>query len=67
MKQAQILIDDIKRMKHAMAKSKSYKLRKDYTKSISRKTKELIDYCNYKGLEFDSVNYIVREKDKDEV
>ena len=67
MKQAQILIDDIKRMKQAMAKSKSYKLRKDYTKAISRKTKELIDYCNYKGLEFDSVNYIVREKDKDEV
>ena len=67
MKQAQILIDDIKRMKQAMAKSKSYKLRKDYTKAISRKTKELIDYCNYKGLEFDSVNYIVRENDKDEV
>lgn len=67
MKQAQILIDDIKRMKQAMAKSKSYKLRKDYTKAISRKTKELIDYCNYKGLEFDSVNYTVREKDKDEV
>ena len=67
MKQAQILIDDIKRMKQAMAKSKSYKLRKDYTKAISRKTKELIDYCNYKGLEFDSVNYIVREKDKDGV
>ena len=67
MKQAQILIDDIKRMKQAMAESKSYKLRKDYTKAISRKTKELIDYCNYKGLEFDSVNYTVREKDKDEV
>lgn len=67
MKQAQILIDDIKRMKLAISKTKSYKLRKDYTKAISRKTKELIDYCNYKGLEFDSVNYIVREKDKDEV
>ena len=67
MKQAQILIDDIKRMKQAMAKSKSYKLRKDYTKAISRKTKELIDYCNYKGLEFDSVNYTVGEKDKNEV
>ena len=67
MKQAQILIDDIKRMKQAMAKSKSYKLRKDYTKAISRKTKELIDYCNYKGLEFDSVNYTVREKDKDKI
>ena len=67
MKQAQILIDDIKRMKLAIAKTKSYKLRNDYTKAISRKTKELIEYCNYKGLEFDSVNYIVREKDKDEV
>ena len=62
MKQAQILIDDIKRMKQAIAKTKSYKLRNDYTKAIIRKTKELIEYCNYKGLEFDSVNYIVREK-----
>ena len=67
MKLAQILIDDIKRMKQAISKTKSYKLRQDYTKAISRKTKELIEYCNYKGLEFDSVNYIVREKDKDEV
>ena len=62
MKQAQILADDIKRMKQARSISKSYKLKNDYTKSIKRKTKELIDYCNYKGLEFDSVNYIVREK-----
>ena len=62
MKQAQVLIDDINRMKKVVATTKSYKLRKDYTKAISRKTKELIDYCSYKGLEFDSVNYIVREK-----
>lgn len=62
MKQAQILIDDINRMKQAIVKTKSYKLRKDYTKAISRKTKELIDYCSYKGLEFDSVNYTVKEK-----
>ena len=62
MKQAQILIDDINRMKQARAISKSYKLKNDYYKAIKRKTKELIEYCNYKGLEFDSVNYIVREK-----
>ena len=62
MKQAHILIDDINRMKQARAISKSYKLKNDYTKSIKRKTKELIEYCNYKGLIFDSVNYIVREK-----
>lgn len=62
MKQAQILIDDIKRMKQAIIKTKSYKLRNDYTKVISRKTKESVDYCNYRGLEFDSVNYTVREK-----
>ena len=62
MKLAQILIDDIKRMKQAISKTKSYKLKNDYTKSIKRKTKELIEYCNYKGLKFDSVNYIVREK-----
>ena len=62
MKQVQILIDDINRMKQAIAKTKSYKLRNDYTKAISRKTKELVDYCNYRGLVFDSVNYIVREK-----
>ena len=62
MKLAQILIVYIKRMKQAISKTKSYKLKNDYTKSIKRKTKELIEYCNYKGLEFDSVNYIVREK-----
>ena len=63
MKQAQILIDDIKRMKQAIAKTKSYKLRKDYTKAIKRKTSELFEYCQYKGLIFDSVNYIVRESE----
>ena len=62
MKQAQILIDDIKRMKIVVAKTKSYKLRKDYTKAIKRKTSELFEYCKYKGLIFDSVNYTVREK-----
>ena len=62
MKQAQILIDNIKRMNQVISKTKSYKLRKDYTKAISRKTKELIEYCRYRGLIFDSVNYIVREK-----
>ena len=62
MKQAQILIDDIKRMKQAILKTKSYKLRKDYTKAIKRKTKELFEYCQYRGLEFDSVNYTVKEK-----
>ena len=62
MKQAQILIDDIKRMKQAISKTKSYKLKNDYTKAINRKTKELIEYCSYRGLVFDSVNYIVREK-----
>lgn len=60
MKQAQILIDDINRMKQARSISKSYKLRNDYTKSIKRKTKELIEYCNYKGLKFDSVNCCIR-------
>lgn len=56
MKQAQILIDDINRMKQARAKSKSYKLKNDYAKAIKRKTRELIEYCNYKGLKFDSMD-----------
>lgn len=60
MKQAQVLIDDIKRMKDAIGKTTSYKLRNDYTKAIKRKTKELIEYCDYKGLKFDSVNCCIR-------
>lgn len=60
MKQAQILIDDINRMKKVVATAKSYKLRSDYTKAIKHKTKELIIYCQNKGLKFDISNCFIR-------
>ena len=50
MKQALIYLDEIKRMQQAIKKTKSYKLKNDYSKAIKRKKAELKEYCKYKNI-----------------
>ena len=52
MKQALKFIDEIKRKKEAVLKTKSTYLKNDYSKSIRQDMEDLKEYCEYKGLDF---------------
>lgn len=48
-------INDIKRMKDALLRTSSSKLKNDYTKAIKRKTREVKEYCGYKNIDYNSL------------
>lgn len=50
MKQALIHLEEINRLKDAISRTKSQKLRNDYSKAIKRKKAELREYCKYKNI-----------------
>lgn len=52
MKQALVLVEEIKRKKKALVKTKSEYLMLDYLKSIRSDINELRIYCKYKKLDF---------------
>ena len=52
MKQAIIVVNEIKRLEKAMEKSKSEYLKKDYAKNIKELKSELKEYCGYKKLNY---------------
>lgn len=49
-------VDEINRLLAAHKKTDSCYLKKDYAKAINRKTKELKQYCLYKGYDFKQIN-----------
>ena len=55
MKQALIVIAEIKRMKTAVRKSKSVKLKNDYNKAIRNKKADLKEYCQYRGFDYEEL------------
>lgn len=55
MKQAQKVVAEIERLKGAIEKTKSEKLKNDYSKGIRNLTAELKEYCSYKKLNFNEV------------
>lgn len=55
MKQAEILVKEINRKIIAIKESKSRYLISDYLKSIESDTRELKEYCSYKGIDFKEV------------
>ena len=44
--------NDIKRMREAISKTKSNYLINDYKKAISRKIRDLKEYCDHKEIDF---------------
>lgn len=52
MKQALVVVKEIKRMEKAIHKTESYRLRNDYRKGIERLKSELKEYCRYKNLNY---------------
>ena len=55
MKQALIYLEEIKRLQQAIGKTKSHKLKNDYSKAIKRKKSELKAYCKYKNINLKEV------------
>ena len=55
MKQAIKVVEEIERLKGAIEKTESEKLKKDYSKGIRKLTAELKQYCYYKKLKFSEV------------
>ena len=55
MKQALKVAAEIDRLKRAKEKTKSAKLKNDYSKGIRKLTAELKEYCGYKKLNFNDV------------
>lgn len=55
MKQALKVVEEIERLKGAIEKTESEKLKKDYSKGIRKLTAELKEYCWYKNLNFKKV------------
>lgn len=60
MKQALVLVNEIKRKKYAMLTSKSAYLKNDYSKSIRNDMRELKTYCKYKHLDFDELCELIK-------
>ena len=46
------LVKEIQRKRKAIQNTKSEKLKRDYTKSITRSIRDLKYYCNAKGLDY---------------
>lgn len=61
MKQALILVDEIKRKKAAVKRAKSQHVKNDYSKSIRDDMNELKEYCEYKGLDFGRLKKLIDE------
>ena len=61
MRQALILVDEIQRKKVAIGRTRSERLKNDYTKSIKSDLKELREYCKYKGLDYRPFQKLIRE------
>lgn len=55
MKQALKVVAEIERLKGAIEKTKSARLKNDYSKGIRNLTAELKEYCGYKKLNFNEV------------
>ena len=52
MKQAMIVVNEIKRLEKAMEKSKSAYLKNDYAKNIKELKSDLKEYCGYRNLNY---------------
>lgn len=61
MRQALILVDEIKRKKDAIKRKRSQYVVNDYSKSIHRDINELREYCQYKGLDFEYLMKLINE------
>ena len=61
MRQALKLVDEIQRKKVAIGRTRSERLKNDYTKSIKSDLKELRVYCKYKGLDYRPLQKLIRE------
>lgn len=55
MEQALKVVCEINRMRGAIEKTKSAKLKNDYSKGIRKLTAELKEYCYYKKLNFNEI------------
>lgn len=55
MKQALIVIDEIKRLQMSCIKSKSIYLKKDYSKKIKSLKRDLKEYCFYKKYNYKNI------------
>ena len=44
-------IEEIKRLKNALEKTNSEHLRRDYSKAIDRKLKDVREYCTLRNIE----------------
>lgn len=49
-------LDEIERLKCAIEKTNSEHLRRDYQKAIKRKTKEIKEYCRYRGIDYENIS-----------
>lgn len=61
MRQALILVDEIKRKKAAVKRAKTQYVKNDYSKSIRDDLNELKEYCEYKGLDFGRLKKLIDE------
>ena len=61
MKQAVKVVEEIERLRRAIEKTQSARLKKDYSKAIRRLTAELKEYCGYKKL---NINEVMRGAQK---
>lgn len=48
--QAKKLLQEIKRKEAAITQTKSWKLKRDYQKSIYKQRRELAEYCKIRGI-----------------
>lgn len=55
MKQATKTLNEIRELNAAIHKSKSPKLKRDYSKAMRRKIKDLKEYCMYRGISLEEL------------
>lgn len=55
MKQALIVIEELKRLYAACIKSESKYLKTDYGKQIKKLKKDLKEYCGYKKIDYEKL------------
>lgn len=55
MKQALKVAAEIERLKGAIERTKSEKLKRDYSKGIRNLTAELKEYCGYRKIDFNEL------------
>lgn len=59
MKAAMRQIEEIKRLKEAIAKTDSKYLKRDYRKNIRRLEEDLKEYCSYRGFEYGKIMGVI--------